>query len=1607
MATNIKYATTLSSQLTTGPITDYDFATGAYVPAAATPTLTVSEVSISADTGVSQSDFITRTAEQTITGKMLRTLSGNQQLWGSLDNGATWTDITDKVSGKSISWDHATLSGSSAIVFRIIDAAGNESARTSGQAYVLDQSINNLTAVLANDTGTSASDRRTSDATVNIGGLEKNAAWQYSTDNGDTWKQGHGTSIAASVFKTGDNTLMVKQTDKAGNESGTSSLNFTLYAKIATPTLALAADTGTANDAITKNCAITVGNLEEGTRWKYSLDNGSTWKNGNGTSIESSVFKSNGEYTVLVKQADRAGNESRTSSLSFTRDATVAAPTVALFHDTGASATDQQTSDGTLRVTGIEDGATWQYNIDNTGWKTGSGGYIKDNLFSAGYHNVSVKQTDIAGNTKQTNYSFTLESTKPQVVLYKDSGASDHDNITNASSLYITGLNGHSLTYSINGAKAVELSKTASSFGSSAFKEGVNTITYSVDSKGGNNLNTTYTFTLDTIDPNAPSLALISDTGSSRSDRVTSRGAVQINGLETGATWKYSVNDGSWITGRGTSVSSSAFSEGANKVKVQQTDLAGNQGKIAELNFTLDTKAPAAPKIALNSDTGFSARDNITSDGSIKIMGIEAGASWWYSLTNTSGSWVKGTGNVLSTSVLGSDGAKTVYVRQVDSADKVSNTASLSFTLDTTADKAPVLSLAHDTGSSNTDAVTNDGTVAISGIASGSTWQCNINNGGWIADGNARSLAANLFHEGGNIVIAKVRDAAGNESIGAIGFTLDTKCAPSLALLHDTGNSDRDKVTSDATVVVSGIEDVASWRYQTDQSTDWVVGEGNQIAASAFIKGVNTVHVQATDRAGNAGTADLTFTLNPDCGPMVALKNDTGVSNSDKITQDGTVHFTFSPGSSPFAWYEYSVNGSQWVRRERSNSDQTSYAEGKNIFRVREIHSDGSVGETSTFTFTLDTTPPEAPSPSLVNITQAADRNHIDSTYDGTIKVTGLDPEARHYWCFYGNKAYGFAEGTSSGVEFLGDTISSSAFTFGVHGVNVYQVDSAGNQSKMGPMIFYLWNWVDDSPLSLANDTGSSKSDNVTNDATVNIKDFGDKISWEYSLDNGGDWIKGSGHSIAANVFHEGVNTVHLRIKDIYAYDYINGTAELTFTLDTQKPSAPNVYLLHDTGTSNSDNLTSDGTVVVDGLEEGATWTFHSATTPGWFTGGTIWDDEAHVTRNQIPASYITEGSNAVYIQTTDKAGNKSDISSLTFDVDYKTPAVFLANDAGSSNHDFITNDATVSVVRHDDSANYEWSLDGATWKVGNGPTLSKDIFHEGVNLLQVRETFDGGRIGNITELTFTLDTKAPEIPNYAIFHDRIEISGLESGATWYYNVDHETEMRQGQGNSIPASVLSEGEHHIFVMQQDVAGNYSHTNQFDVSNLDFSDNWRPMAVSLLNDAGSSNHDNITNDATVSVVRHNNSTNYEYSLDGGATWNEGQPPPDSPPTPKYISTISKGYFHEGLNALQVRETFDDGKVGDITYLNFTLDTQAPETPDITKLSDKIEISGLEPGATWFYNVDSETGQGQGTSIAANVLSEGEHHIFVYQQDLAGNFSHTNNFDITVYQSHIVL
>ena len=115
----------------TGATTSYDVDTIA-------PTASVSGIAISNDTGTSDSDFLTSVASQTITGTLSVGLGSGEILYGSVDNGNSWTDITDKLTGTSINWDGATLSGTSAILIKVSDTSGNAGPGATPVQYKLD-----------------------------------------------------------------------------------------------------------------------------------------------------------------------------------------------------------------------------------------------------------------------------------------------------------------------------------------------------------------------------------------------------------------------------------------------------------------------------------------------------------------------------------------------------------------------------------------------------------------------------------------------------------------------------------------------------------------------------------------------------------------------------------------------------------------------------------------------------------------------------------------------------------------------------------------------------------------------------------------------------------------------------------------------------------------------------------------------------------------------------------------------------------------------------------------------------------------------------------------------------------------------------------------------------------------------------------------------------------------------------------------------------------------------------------------------------------------------------------------------------------------------------
>ncbi|WP_244103810.1 Ig-like domain-containing protein, partial [Burkholderia ambifaria] len=278
----------------------------------------------------------------------------------------------------------------------------------------------------------------------------------------------------------------------------------------------------------------------------------------------------------------------------------------------------------------------------------------------------------------------------PVVSLAHDTGMSATDHLTSDCTLSVGAVaHGATVQYSTDNGAHWNTSFCA--------VEGTNTVMVrQIDVTGNASAVSSCTFTLDTAGATAPGVALAVDSGSSATDHVTNVGALNVTGVDTGATVQYSVDNGAhWST-------SFSAVEGLNNLQVRQVDVAGNASAPTSFSFTLDTAA-GAPGVALSTDSGGNAADHVTNVGTLNLSGIETGATVQYSVDN-GGHW--------NTSFSAVEGLNNVQVRQVDVAGNASAPTSFSFTLDTAA-AAPGVALTSDSGGSSTDHVTNVGTLNV------------------------------------------------------------------------------------------------------------------------------------------------------------------------------------------------------------------------------------------------------------------------------------------------------------------------------------------------------------------------------------------------------------------------------------------------------------------------------------------------------------------------------------------------------------------------------------------------------------------------------------------------------------------------------------------------------------------------------------------------------------------------------------------------------------------------------------------------------------------------------------------------------------------------------
>jgi len=452
-----------------------------------------------------------------IDGILSDDLASDEKLMYSTDGGTTWIDITSSVIGINVSYFDASLTGTTTVEMKVVDAADNNGAVAS-QLITIDTTPPTTTVDIngiivdsgtIGDFSTNDHDGLTISAILSTT-LASDDKLLYSTDGGATW-----LDITSSVLGTAVNyhdllltstaTVEMKVVDDAGNSSAVDAQLVTITVAGPATTIDInniTDDSGIVGDFTTNdNNGLTVGaalsaGLDVGEKLLYSNDSGATWIDISswvvGTSVSYDDAALISTSIVEMKVVDAADNDGAVASKMITIDTTMPTTTVDIHHiinDSGithdfiTNDNDGLIIDATLS-TSLVSGEKLYYSNDNGAtWIdiTSSVSVTTVNYYDATLTStatVKMKVVDAANNEGiEYNQLITIDTTPPATTVNIDSITDDSgtvgDFITNDNDGLIVGAtlstslaSGEKLLYSTNGG-VTWTDITASVFGTS------------------------------------------------------------------------------------------------------------------------------------------------------------------------------------------------------------------------------------------------------------------------------------------------------------------------------------------------------------------------------------------------------------------------------------------------------------------------------------------------------------------------------------------------------------------------------------------------------------------------------------------------------------------------------------------------------------------------------------------------------------------------------------------------------------------------------------------------------------------------------------------------------------------------------------------------------------------------------------------------------------------------------------------------------------------------------------------------------------------------------------------------------------------------------------
>ncbi|MFM7028557.1 MAG: beta strand repeat-containing protein [Chakrabartia sp.] len=887
--------------------------------------------------------------------------------------------------------------------------------------------------------------------------------------------------------------------------------------------LELRSDTNIADDGITADGTLLVRGIEGDSTWEYSLNNGA-WTQG----LNNSLVLPDGTYAdgaIRIRQRDPAGNVSETTTYSGALTVDHIAPqalSLRLRNDNGAFRNDNISNDGTVSFGQVETGAVIQY-YDGLNWVALTNGSL---VLDAGTYragSIRVRQVDAAGNisTETTNASdWVIDKAAPAAItptLVQDTGTDAHDGITSDGTISVGTLEANAVfQYSVDSGQTWQTVSSGSKFVLDAGRTyAANTILVrQVDLAGNAGASTAYGEDLQVLAAlsDVPSFQLTADNGPSATDNISNNGQIDVSLSSSAVRWEYSVNGGAWQAGSGTSFTLSEGTYAAGSIKVRQFDIAGNQsvaGTNATYSIVIDKTAPGQPLVSFT-DTG-TVGDNYTGNNQISVT-LSADAAYWDYSTNGGTSWTRG-GTATGTFTLadGSYTAGQVRVRQGDTAGNISADQALgALTIDTAA-TAPTITWPTDGGSSSTDGVTNATRISLSGLEQGATWTYKLK--GSISDPQTGSYFD--LPEGryaiGDIVI-ELTDRAGNKvSVSNTkAWTIDTTLAtPTLSLDADSGSNGADGVTNNGKVNVANLDSGGTWQYSLNGGGSWsdsFLGTQTSFTLDAGTYSANSIIVRQFDSAGNVRTSaalsssDVVIDKTGPAAVSLAIQ-DIGTSTTDGLTANSFVTVNDQESGASF---RYNITAghpdSGWVTVTGTGFSLPAGSYSANDIWVQPIDKAGNFGPITKYAsgIVVELTAPSSPTVTLYEDNGTSNSDGV--TTNGQMTVANMEAGAVLQYKDSDSDTW-----TSVYPTDLNSTITSFTMptgkSFAANHLLFRQVDAAGNASAAvvyGPSLS-ISSTSQPPSVTMASDTGTSPSDNLTNDGTFTISGLDIGASWQYT----------------------------------------------------------------------------------------------------------------------------------------------------------------------------------------------------------------------------------------------------------------------------------------------------------------------------------------------------------------------------------------------------------------------------------------------------------------------------------------------------------------------------